>query len=205
MKKWYPTGVSDLVEFRLTADHRRELQDRFRARGIAGPSSELTQAIENAIACYHAESRLSQDCLPGKLRKNLRTVEKRCLALFDALNNLDGLSRYLLHTEANMDLSAVRLTLETLLIAAGRAEQVSDSFPNSRLPDFAKRTLACDIARVLQKHGHSCTTYKDGLFHELVACVFQMASGKESSGEVERMVRIALAHPNPTVTLPQPE
>lgn len=194
--KWCPTGVTALESYRLSNKDRQGLRDTLGNYGIDKPSPELFRDVESALAYYHADSRLHQDCLPSKVRKNLRAVGRWCEALLAALDKLDGVSRDLLHTEAGMDLSEVRLKLETWLIATGRAEQAAAVFPNTRLHDFPKLFLAYNIKQALQNHGHSVTARKPGLFYDLVAYVFQTATGQEK-GEVEKMVRAALRINNP--------
>ncbi len=178
--RWFPSGVTSLDPVRLSSEERESIRLELRARGVDEGHWEVFACdIEVALAAYQAMTGLSDKSKPAAVRKNLRTSLDAALRLNDSLNHLDANSRTLLGKAVNGGISAVNNHLSEIIMALSEAGHKADEMPTKgRLPDYARQELAVAVLEALQYCGVTPTTTKEGLYHNVLAVVLEIATGK---------------------------
>jgi len=203
-KDWTPTGVGTVEPFSLDDETKRSLLEI-----IQRPESEaehFLKAVETAISIYRCGREFAKQTKPGTVRRNLKAVDKAADNFYNALNNLDTLSKHLLgqdlkatkeavddflkaflRTRGPDDLSRypftqdlfLRTFIQTIAFkkACSKALGIAENYPRSRLKDFPRLLLAIDIANTFEKHlGIKPTATKKGMYEQCLHVALKAAA-----------------------------
>lgn len=192
--RWFPSGAVNLKPVRLSSEERESIRLELRAGGVDEGHWEVFACdIEVALAAYKAMTGLSDESKPAAVRKNLKTALDAALRLNDSLNDLDANSRMLLGRVINGGISGVNSHLSEIIMALSEAGHKADEMPTKgRLPDYARQGLAEAVLESLQYCGVTPTTTKGGLYHNVLAAVLEIATGKPAIAEhdlVEKTIK----------------
>jgi hypothetical protein len=194
-RRWTPDGVTPYVRKDLPAAAKRHIANVL-ARYDVPPADirVVLDAISLAVSLYRGAKAYQQTCTPSHVRRRLERLRNTAMKLNEQFNALDDVSRQLLQEYAD-DLSYNGLAAQILPIitAASSAYEAAGSFPNTALPDYARRELAVRVADIIEHCLHTApTSTRNGLYIDLLGATVEAAIGKPPR-ECQKLARAALA------------
>lgn len=196
-RKWSPEAVVVSEPFHLDENGKGELL-RICQRQYHPNAAVFIHHVEKSIGHFRAFRKHLHESTPANVRERLDKCSALARQLIFCIQNFDALSRQMLSEQGfSWPERAIPLHREFVhfLNATAGASAEALKFPNARLPDYAKYSLAYDVARFMHDDlGLRPGKSRDGKYAKCLGFVLEKAEPEKGRAtDLFRTVAVGIA------------
>lgn len=191
-KKYRPSGVADLVEYKFSDSTmsaiRKCLRNNKKISKENKDNPDFIKSLELASSRFAAESKIHGKNKPSDIVRNLERALNSARTYKYHVKNLDTRSRLFIKKVSNADSIGYVENIETCIEYHTNilmdAHKLAKQLPQKgSLVQYYKLLFVRDIARVIKKHlDLKPTSTKGGLFESVVKILLEDITGKKHLG-----------------------